>query len=74
MKMTGKLNRVVYKKNTANPNYPYSLNPEVKAEKILNVELIKNVTIIDKNWSFIEFTAAYSHSLPKFLIFERKIR
>ena len=74
MKMTGKLNRVVYKKNIANPNYPYSSVLGVKADIDLNVELTKNATIIDKNWSFIEFTAAYSHSLPKFLIFERKIR
>ena len=57
MKMTGKLNRVVYKKNIANPNYPYSSVLGFKAEIILNVELIKNATIIDKNWSFIEFTA-----------------
>ena len=57
MKMSGTLSRVVYKKNIANPNYPYSSVLGVTADIILNAELIINATIIDKNWSFIEFTA-----------------
>ena len=48
MKMTGKLKRVVYKKNIASPNYPYSSESGIRTDKILNVELTKNAIIIDR--------------------------